>query len=189
MAKPFELLDDPPWADDYLQLRRDQNRPVEDECNHLADVALCCEVDQFRPIPFPLIPAWIRRSLLGRSTYGRISPLPELGLEPYSVLDRLIEKPEQAERPWTSDVAEVERRLVDAVGPNTFEHLCVALFSWRIQSMFGRMSEGAVMAASTVSVPMLMARLSACYNASGLIGARILVWLHPCDRFLQPFFI
>lgn len=123
----FEVLDDPPWADDYLDLRRAQGLDVEDEFSNLGDVAQCCTVDRFRALPFPIIPAWIRRSLLGRSTYGRIWPLPDLGLDPYHTLNSLLDHPERAQRAWTSDIAEVERRLIDAVGPNTLEHLCVAL--------------------------------------------------------------
>lgn len=124
---PFELLDNPPWGDEYLRVRREQGRDVSEDLSHLADVAQCCEVDRFTPIPFPLIPAWIRRSLLGRSTYGRISPMPELGLEPYPVLERLLDNPAHVTLRWTSNLDEVERRLVNGVGPNVFEHLCVAL--------------------------------------------------------------
>lgn len=126
----FKLLDDPPWGDDYIKLRRQQGLETEGECGEsdfLADVAQCCEVDRFRAIPFPLVPAWIRRSLLGRSTYGRVWPMPELELDPYMAMDTLLDHPEQAERTWTSDIREVERRLVESVGPSTFEHLCVAL--------------------------------------------------------------
>jgi len=123
----FELLDNPPWANDYIELRTQQGLKTEDESYYLADVAQCCEVDEFRAIPFPIMPAWIRRSLLGRSTYGGVSPIPELELDPYTAMDKLLAHPEQAERTWTSDVREVERRLVESVGPNTFEHLCVAL--------------------------------------------------------------
>ena len=128
VIKPFELIDNPPWADDYLKLRNEQGCPEGGGLfSHLGDVAQCWEVDHFRPIPFPLVPAWIRRSLLGRSTYGRIWPLSELALDPYPVLDRLIDHPERAERPWTVDPAEVEHRLVESIGPATFEHLCVSL--------------------------------------------------------------
>lgn len=127
VAGPFTLLDHPPWGEEYLQLRRDQGLDVEDELGHLADVAQGWEVDRFRALPFPLVPAWIRRSLFGRSTYGRIRPQPALRLDPHSVLDRLIDHPEAVERPWTTDPAEVERRLVNDVGPNAFEHLCAAL--------------------------------------------------------------
>ena len=127
VIRKFELLDDPPWAEHYLHIRQQQGCDVSDEFSHIADVAHCCEVDHFRPLSFPIIPAWIRRSLLGRSTYGRIKPLPELQLDPFPILDRLIDHPDRAELPWTVDVSEVERRLVDGIGPNSFEHLCVAL--------------------------------------------------------------
>lgn len=127
VVKPFVLLDDPPWGKEYLELRRSQGLEVSDECNHLADVAQCCEVDRFHEIPFSRIPAWIRRSFFGRSTYGFVGPLEILDLDPYAELDRLLDSPTQAERSWTDDITEIQRRLVDAIGPNAFEHLCVAL--------------------------------------------------------------
>jgi hypothetical protein len=51
----------------------------------------------------------------------------EFDLDPYHTLEPLLDHPERAERPWTSDIAEVELRLVSAVGPNTLEHRCTAL--------------------------------------------------------------
>lgn len=42
---PFELLDNPPWGDEYLALRRAKALDVANEVSHLADVAQCCEVD------------------------------------------------------------------------------------------------------------------------------------------------
>ncbi len=124
---PFELVNDPPWAADYLRIREQQGLPVEDVGSHVADVAQTWQVDEFRPIPYPLIPAWIRRSLFGRSTYGQIYSLDILNLDPYVTLDRLIDHPEQITREWTNRLDEIERRLVTDVGPSTFEHLCVAL--------------------------------------------------------------
>ena len=128
IVKHFELIDDPLWSDEYLRLREEQQCDEGGgEFSHLADVAQCCEVDIFRPLPFPLIPAWIRSSLFGRSTYGHIKPLSELELDPFTIMDRLLDHPERIEQSWTLDVRETERRLVDGVGPNTFEHLCVSL--------------------------------------------------------------
>ncbi len=124
---PFELINDPPWAQDYLRLRKEQGLPAEDEASHVADIAQSWLVDEFRPVPFPIVPAWIRASLFGRSTYGQIKPIEELGLDPYTALDQLIEHPEQLALPWTTDESEIERRLVAHIGPSTFEHLCVAL--------------------------------------------------------------
>ena len=123
----FELINDPLWADEYLDLRRAQGAAVQDEGDHICDVVQCWHVDKFRPIPFPAIPAWIRRSLFGRSTYGRIHAPGVMDLEPFSVLNELIEEPSHVVRPWTIDPGEVERRLVTDVAPSSFEHLCVAL--------------------------------------------------------------
>lgn len=127
VLRPFELLDDPPWADDYLRVRKEQGRSVENVPHLLADVAQCWEVDRFRPIPYPVIPAWMRRSLFGRSTYGRIRSAPFDGADPHAELDRLLENPTRAVPPWTDNAREVERRLIDGIGPGAFEHLCVAL--------------------------------------------------------------
>ena len=127
VVEGFDLVDDPPWADDYLALRRTQGQEAGNEPDHVADVAQCCRVDRFRALPFPLFPAWIRRSLLGRSTFGRVKPMPQHGLDPFEFLDKLLDNPARASKAWTTDLPEVGRRLIDAVGPNTFEHLCVAL--------------------------------------------------------------
>ena len=127
VTSPFELLDDPPWGEEYLRLRRKQGLDVSDECGHLADVAQCCAVDAFRSIPFAGVPAWIRRSLFGRSTYGLVRPLQPFGFDPYSALVKLLDNPQSAFPSWTDELDEIERRLVEAVGPNPFEHLCVAL--------------------------------------------------------------
>ncbi len=127
VATPFELLDDLPWGDDYLSLRRKQGLDADDEFSHLADVAQCCQVDEFHEIPFPSVPSWVRRSLLGRSTYGHVAAFPSLGLDPYSVLEQRLQHPAPPARSWTHRPSEVQRRLLDDVGPNSFEHLCVAL--------------------------------------------------------------
>lgn len=125
----FELVDTPPWGSAYLSLRRKQGL-VDSPCGaHLADVVQGWRVDHWRPVPFPAIPAWIRASLLGRSTVGRISPihLLDLELDPFIELDRIIEHPETIFRSNTSDHKEIERRLVTDIGPSAFEHLIVAL--------------------------------------------------------------
>jgi hypothetical protein len=127
VIRPFEVLDDPPWGDEYLRLREAQGLDTSNMFSHLADIAQCCEVAEFRPLPFTTVPAWVRRSLLGRSTFGRLHTLPVLDLNAYTSLSALLDRPWRAARPWTSDPVEVERRLADFIGPGTFEHLCVAL--------------------------------------------------------------
>ena len=66
---------------------------------------------------------------MGRSTLGRIKPirLGQLQLDPFKTLDHIIEHPERRCPPKTSDHSEIEKRLVTDIGPNSFEHLVVAL--------------------------------------------------------------
>jgi hypothetical protein len=125
VKRPFELFDEPPWGQDYLTLRYDQGLPVEEKVYQLGDVAQCCEVEEFIEIPFPVIPAWIRRSFFGRSTYGRIWPLEKLGYDPYPILNRLLETPVRPPIRWTNNLEVAEQRLLNGVGPSSFEHLCV----------------------------------------------------------------
>jgi hypothetical protein len=125
----FELVDNPSWGDAYLALRSKQGKDVKPRGSHLADVVQGWRIDHWRPIPFTAMPAWIRGSLLGRSTVGRIKPihLGQLQLEPLAALDHIIEHPERICPPKTSDQEEIERRLVTDIGPSSFEHLVVAL--------------------------------------------------------------
>ena len=125
----FELVDNPSWGDAYLSLRSKQGKEVEPRGSHLADVVQGWRIDKWQQIPFTAIPAWIRGSLLGRSTIGRIKPihLSGLNLDPLAELDRLIKHPERICPPATSDHEEIERRLVTNIGPSSFEHLVVAL--------------------------------------------------------------
>jgi hypothetical protein len=125
----FELVNNPPWGDDYLTLRRSQGLWADPRASHLADVVQGWRVDRWREVPYTSIPAWIRKSLFGRSTVARISQISinELNLDPYIELDTLIEHPEGICPSKTRDLSEVERRLLTYIGPGTFEHLIVAL--------------------------------------------------------------
>ncbi|WP_165505882.1 restriction endonuclease [Rhizobium leguminosarum] len=129
VAEGFRLEDNPPWFDEYLALRKRQGLTEADgeDTWHAADVAQCWVVDDFRPIPVPRIPAWIRRSMFGRSTYGVISRQDGIDDNPYAVLDKIMESPGFLPRIWTTDVREVERRLLTDLTPSTFEHLAVSL--------------------------------------------------------------
>jgi len=122
-APTFCFVNDPPWYDRYMQLRSE----VDDaECWHAADVCQTWQLEKVVPIPFPLIPAWIRRSLLGRATYGRIYSDAELG-DPHEIMHGFIDGRKVVERSWTLDEGEIARRLLYDFGPSTFEHLVVAL--------------------------------------------------------------
>lgn len=122
----FELVRNPPWIDEYLKLiGLDRDSPEAPE--HIGDVVQCWRVDKFRPIPVPAVPAWIRRSLFGRSTLGRVGRAHNAAMDPFEVLNGIIDRPGRIVRPWTTDAHEVEKRLISDIGPNAFEHLSVAL--------------------------------------------------------------
>ncbi len=122
----LELVNDPAWADEYAALVRPFVSPEQIE-EHISDVVQCWSVDRFRPVPVPAIPAWIRRSLFGRSTLGRVNRVHGSKIDPFIVLDKIIDRPGRIAREWTIDPTEVELRLITDIGPNAFEHLSVAL--------------------------------------------------------------
>ena len=98
----FELVNSPPWYDQYMKLRHDQGCQEEDgdERWHAADVAQSWKVDDFRPIPVPRIPAWIRRSLFGRSTYGVIHS--QEGMEdPHATMIAILGSAGFSRRDWS----------------------------------------------------------------------------------------
>jgi hypothetical protein len=123
ITSEFELVNTPPWYDRYMEIRGDEDS---DATWHAADVGQCWSVDWFKPIPVPRIPAWIRRSLFGRSTYGVIHPDSFVG-EPHEVLSRILDSDGFEVRDWTLDLAVIEKRLLDALTPSTLEHLVVSL--------------------------------------------------------------
>ena len=126
----FEIVDDPPWVEEYFRIRVDQGAGEGyGKQSHIGDVAQCWAVDEWRGLPYPAVPARIRRSLFGRSTFGRLQPLKlgRIGLDPFQTLGELIDGDPVRALPWTSDKDETERRLLHHIGPSTLEHLCVAL--------------------------------------------------------------
>ena len=119
----FELVNAPPWYTRYMEVRGDQDT---DTKWHAADVAQCWSVDEFRDIPIPRIPAWIRRSLFGRSTYGVIS-LDRIMGDPYDGLSAILQNEGFEPRSSTLDLGTIETRLLNDLTPSTFEHLVVSL--------------------------------------------------------------
>ena len=119
----FELVDAPPWYDRYMRIRGDQDG---DDLWYAADVAQCWTVDNFKPIPVPRVPAWVRRSLFGQSTYGVIHPDVVCG-DPHEIISKIIETEGFEEQSWTLDLAVIEKRMLTDLNPSTFEHLIVSL--------------------------------------------------------------
>lgn len=119
----FELEDSPEWYDRYMALRGDMDSG---ETWHAADIGQCWRVDEFKPIPVPRVPAWIRRSLFGRSTYGVIRA-DEIGGEPLEVFERLLLDDSFCPREWSLDIETIKARLLEDFTPSAFEHLAVSL--------------------------------------------------------------
>ena len=89
-------------------------------------MAQCWSVDNFKPIPLPRIPAWVRRSLFGRSTYGIIHPDEVCG-NPHGIISNIIDTDGSEEQSWTLDPMVIEKRMLTDLNPSTFEHLIVSL--------------------------------------------------------------
>ena len=126
----FELVDNPDWKQDFLDLqKKKQSLDANLKESHVANVVQGWKVDKWRDVPFTAIPAWIRRSLFGRSTLGRIRAFSvgQRTLDPYSALTEIINQQMRVRLPETADPQEIEERLLTDIGPNTFEHLVVAL--------------------------------------------------------------
>lgn len=80
----------------------------------------------FVAVPVPRIPASIRRSLFGRSTYGIIKP-DEDRPAPYATMAAIMASSTFTPREWSRDPVEVGRRLSDVVTPAMFEGLVASL--------------------------------------------------------------
>ena len=128
---PFEIVDTPSWGQDYLTLRNQQGLDVDDKkAHHIADVAQGWPVDEYRRVAFSRMPGWLRRSLFGRSTYGRFDahhPLDE-AVTSYDVLDQILNGSPPVRLSWTLEPDEIKKRLIDTLNnPSTFENLVVSL--------------------------------------------------------------
>ena len=122
----FEIVDSPPWADEYLRLRRKQGLDWDDN-EYIADVAQSWPVDEYKRVDLPRIPGWLRRSMFGRSTYDVFQDHPiDKNTRAYDELDRIL-KGNKVRTCWTLEPDEIKRRLVDTLTPNAFENLVVSL--------------------------------------------------------------
>lgn len=124
----FQFENAPPWYERYMAIRAAQRQSSDgQEQWHAADVAQGWQVDRFRSVPVPKIPAWIRRSLFGRSTYGVVKTDGEISIDPYDAVLDAMDAPGFPVRDWTVDPAVVEQRLLNDLTPSTLEHLAVSL--------------------------------------------------------------
>ncbi len=126
----FKIFNCPDWGQGYLQVRSEQCCDIQDEINqHIADVAQGWEIDQYIPIDYSMLPGWLRGKLLGRSTFGELSPHPLHGeITAHSILNDILEGSPKAQLEWSLEPNIVKDRLVDSLNnPSVFENLVVAL--------------------------------------------------------------
>lgn len=126
----FEIVSAPRWAQAYLDLRERQRLNVDDHhSHHIADVAQGWRIDEYRRVDLSRIPGWMRRSLLGRSTYNKLPSHPIDGsLTAYNVLDQILAGSRAPRLEWCLKLDEIKRRLVDSLSnPYALENLIVSL--------------------------------------------------------------
>lgn len=71
VSGPFELVDRPEWAEEYRELLKEHGKNFEYE--EVGSIVQVFPVEEWRHIPFTLVPAWIRYRLLSRNTAGIIN--------------------------------------------------------------------------------------------------------------------
>jgi hypothetical protein len=139
----FGIVNDPSWADEYLDLRIeqklgerkrelgvDQYRGIADEeseDSHIADVVQSWHVEKWVGIAFPLLPRWITYSLLSRNTKGWLCDRPDGCRTALEVLDEIYQGRYSADLSPTCDVRKAAGRMLDWLSPNAFEHLACEL--------------------------------------------------------------
>ncbi len=127
---PFEIVDSPAWAEDYLKLRECQGLDHRDDEKHpyIADVAQGWPVDEYKRFPLSFVPGWMRQSMFGRSTFGDFwchHPT-DKNTTAWDVLNTILEEQHTVSMLWTLDLEEIKRRLVNTMTANAFEHLVVS---------------------------------------------------------------
>ena len=125
----YELVDDPAWGQEFLDLRVKQDSkddPPDEE--DISEIVQCWEVEEWHRCPFPFVPRWISYRLLARNTVGWLDDQPTKGLKASDVLEQIIDGTYKVTIfEETSDLAELERRIVAWVAPASFEQLMCEL--------------------------------------------------------------
>lgn len=118
--KKFELINNPYWIDDYKKIRLEQNLTWDKEATesqyHIGDIVQSLVVEDFRPVSPFKFPAWVRHSLFGRSTMGRINDL-DKNNQVYDIISKLYDKKE-----INLINKSVKDKLLYLLSPDTFEH-------------------------------------------------------------------
>jgi hypothetical protein len=121
----FELVDNPSWIEDYKRIRSEQGwddwetRDVGYKY-HVGDIIQSWVVEKFQEVPPSMFPSWIRHSLFGRSTLGRINDENNPLQSNDSVYD-IISKLYNGEGIVIKSHS-VKDKLLNYLSPETFEH-------------------------------------------------------------------
>lgn len=129
VTSDFEITNNPVWADNYIKLRAKAKLNIDDTSKrHIADVCQGWQVKKYKQVDLSKLPAWLRRSLFGRTTYGvfKNHPLDE-NITAFDCLDDLYEDRPLKALTWTTKINEVKERLIENLSANSFEHLVVSL--------------------------------------------------------------
>lgn len=127
VTHPLRLADDPHWATDYLELRRETGLSTEPEAGHVADVSQIWSVVDWITIPFPAVPRWISYRFLSRNTAGIVGDLRSPQVSAHEVMADILSKPEDEMYSSLVEGRSIERTLLDWLSPRSFEHLLVDL--------------------------------------------------------------
>lgn len=125
----FRIKSDPELGAKLIALFAAQNPPLHDSEKDAiaAEVTQGWDVTEFRPIPLPLLPGWLRKSLFGRSTYGVIPEGPQ-GEDAVEVIVRLLRGEAAFPRlSGGSTASAIQQTLTNVLTPPMFEHLTVDL--------------------------------------------------------------
>ena len=129
----FELVNNPAWKNRYKQLREKQGLKWEKKEGgsqyHVGDIVQSWKVEkEFEPILLYKFPAWVRYSLFGRSTTGRIGDFDDEN-KIYPLIEQLYEK-----RKVPLKELSVEQKLLRFLSPGNFEHFMSNLLSLEYKS-------------------------------------------------------
>src|SRR3989344_9094061 len=116
----FELVNNPPWKNEYKDIRIGQGLKWEMEKSghiyHIGDIIQSWVVEDFKQVSPFKFPAWIRHSLFGRSTFGRMKDL-DNNNQVYDIISKLYDGKEiNLADKSTKD------KLLYFLSPETFEH-------------------------------------------------------------------
>ena len=129
VVSDFKIIGNPGWAADYMTLREDKKLNIDDsKKRHIADVCQGWKVDGYKRVDLSKLPAWLRRSLFGRSTFGTFSNHPlDPTITASACLQAIYDGDSILTLEWTEDLDEVKKRLIENLATNSFEHLVVSL--------------------------------------------------------------